>query len=342
MAPTKKSVVASEAVSGGGSASGASSAASTSAVDLSAASNVPVNPKLTNTNPSPFLNSLDLTKLEYVMKATHASEFDFDRLVIGFPVPGADPSGNKFFRAITGYVHTDSKGVHRYGPAIFSLGRKNAGKYSYGVQADNVDAGGKVKVVNGEELKLTGYKMPLIMEAKGGATEHEKEEVQFFEQFQDRIFKWACANKKLIGMSGKSDPIVEDKIKKLLFYSKDQNTQAVIEGKSPTFYCPLAYYPKDNKCGTTFYGPKNVTIDPLTVKTPFRAWPTVRITSIFCNAKTIAPQVKTHDATVELITRGPQTRLAPDDVLAEPTSDSDSEEAEGGGGGALANDSDAE
>lgn len=253
-------------------------------------------------------DTVDYTKLPKardVMSFT-TNEFDFNKLVIYDPVLTKTDKAT-FYRAKVGYVYPDNT----VGAAIYSLGKK----YCYGVQADNLDKDGKVLVDKdtGKPQELKGYRAPIVIAGKH-PTDQDKIDADFYESLQAHIQKWAFDNRAKFGKAPAKQSAIESLVPFSLWRKKNPDG-SFVEDSSKIFYTPLNYYVKDKRCDTVFYDMEDKSIDPLNVKGHCWIVPTVCIASVFLGAKTISPQQKLYDATVELISQGPRKRLATKDTL---------------------------
>lgn len=313
MPPAKsKSIGGGSDVAGGKAASApAPVAAAASSSDFTTPGGAPPNKNM-NTHSTPFLDSIgDVNRLRYVPQPVAATSFDFDRLVIGFPIREDKGTKGSSYRPSFRYVHPDNT----ISPVIVTFGTPKEPKYCYGVQANNVDLNGLVKKDKdtGEDFKLTAYRVPIVMESRDGATERETQEVAFLDGFVECIGNWAAKNKKMIGLGAKSDVFIREMVKNIIYRKKDKETGELIEGAKPMFYCDLDWFSKDNNFKTKFYGRGGKEYHPLdpALAGHFRGILNVRIPDMFINAKNISAKTLMYDGSVDPVVREPPKRMAP-------------------------------
>ncbi len=251
--------------------------------------------------PKPVVN-LNTDNLERDMQVIPIESFDFSSIIYSEPANEEIPGGGKARRVKLNYNYGDGK----FGPICVQPGRL----YSYGVQPNNVDKDGKILVdeSTGQPKALTGYKTPLVMTSKE-PTEAELANIEFFDNLKFEFQRYATENKAALGKASKSDEAVSDQVSDILFRKKENDE--VVAGVAPKLYPSLLYYHKKKDMQTVFYGEGDKPVNPLEVEGAFYMEPTIKIESLWVAAKSINPQVKVYDATIEPVSRGPRKRLAP-------------------------------
>lgn len=252
---------------------------------------------------------IDHSKLKKDTRLVSFEEFDWDRVVYGHPQTKTHPEGT--YKMITVQYMYDDETI---GPLILPLGKH----YCFGVQPDNTDNEGNVRVDKaGNPKALTGYKTPIVMTSqrpdKPDPEDWEAAEVAFFDSWKDELVRYALENKKLIGLGGKKDATIEDMVSDILYRQKNKDTGEFVEGYVPKLYANLIYYPKTDKkaahVGTSFYGPGDKSMNISELKNHFNIHANVRIDYVTVT-KTIGAKVRLYDATVEPVNRAPPKRLA--------------------------------
>ena len=249
-------------------------------------------------------------KLERDVQVVPIKGFDFSRIMYSEAEVVEIPGGQgKAKRVKINYNYGDGK----YGPLNVQPGRK----YCFGVQANNIDKDGKILVDDNTKLPkpLTGYKCPLVMSSKE-PTEDELESIEFFDNLKLEFQRYAVENKEALGKKSKSDEAVADQVSEVLFRKKENDQ--IVEGIAPKLYPSLIYFHKNKDMQTVFYNTRDEQVDPLSMTGAFYMEPTIKVESLWIAAKSINPQIKVYDATVEDIQKGPRKRLAPASKVKSP------------------------
>jgi hypothetical protein len=250
---------------------------------------------------------VDYTKLEKDTRLIKIDDWDWSRVVYSDPQTNEIPGGGGNYRRVyIQYMYDDNT----IGPAIVEMGKH----YCFGVQPDNEDKDGKVmKDNNGKEKALRGYRVPIVMTSQNKNNpepeEWEQNEVDFFDGWRDEVVRYATENRKAIGKGAMKDEKIDALVSNLL-YRRTNDEGEVMEDVPPKFYANLIYYSNRKEVGTTFYGPGDKEVDPLTMTSHFHIYPTIRFDSIYVGGKSISLQSRVYDATVEPASRAPKKRLA--------------------------------
>lgn len=276
-------------------------------------------------------STIDYSKLKRDTRLIPIEEWDWARVVYSDPQKNEIPGGGGHYRRVRIQYMYDDETI---GPAIVELCKH----YCFGVQPDNTDKDGKVlkDKDTGKEKPLRGYRMPIVMTSQNKnnpePTVEEQREVDFFDDWRAEVVRYACENKKAIGKGAKNDAQIDALIGELLYRKKDGDGN-ILEDVSPKLYANIIYYSKSREVGTSFYGPGDKEINPLSMTGHFYAYPTIRFDSIFVGGKSISLQHKVYDATVEPITRPAKKRLARPSTMEAQEDDDDGEEQVAGDGG---------
>ena len=269
---------------------------------------------------------VDTSKLKKDTRLIPIEEFDWSRLVYSDPKKMEMPDGSGNYRRVyIQYMYDDQT----IGPAIVEFGKH----YCFGVQPDNTDKDGKVlkDKDTGKEKALRGYNVPIVMtsqsESNPDATEEEQREVDFLDEWRNEIVRYAVENKKAIGKGAKNETQIDGLVGELL-YRKTNADGEVIDNVAPKYYAKLKYYSKNKEVATTFYGPGDKEVNPLTMTNHFHIYPTIHFDNIFVGGKAISLQHRVYDATVEPISRAPKRRLARKNKMAPIEEEDNEEEAE--------------
>lgn len=265
-------------------------------------------------------------------QAFTVDEWDWDRLIFSDPVKeefgGGAGSG---YRTKIYYKYDDET----MGPAIVSLDKH----YCFGVQQDNLDKDGNIRIdkETGQPAKLKGYRMPLVMTSQSKnspneITEEEQKELDFFDNWKEEMLRYCVENKAKIGKKNKTDAIIGEFIKKLLF-RKGENSGEPEEGVSPKLYTNLIYYRNKKEIGTTFYGPGEKEVDPLSKQMQGHShiYANIVFESLYVGAKSISLQHKVYDCTVIPVKKTPRKRLARPNLAVEEDDDGDDNDDDDGG-----------
>jgi hypothetical protein len=247
---------------------------------------------------------IDLSKLKQDTRLISIAEWDWDRVIIGPPVKQDAPDGTAFRRGYIKYLYDE----HTYGPAIVELGKH----WCYGVQPNNVDPVKNTPIVdkNGVEKPLTDYRVPICLtntskdDKKSEPTPEEQREIEFFEEWTNKLTQYALDNKAKMGKGNKSDDQITALISPTYYHVNTEGVEV-----PPKFYTSLIYYSKDKKVGTVFYGPGDKRINPITMTKGFNIYATIRFDNIYIGQK-ISLKHKVYDATVEPTAVAPTKRLA--------------------------------
>lgn len=279
-------------------------------------------------------STIDYSKLEKDTRLIPIEEWDWSRVVYSDPQKIEIPDGSGHFRRVRIQYMYDDKSI---GPAIVELGKH----YCFGVQPDNTDKDGKVLVDKntGKEKALRGYRVPIVMTNQNkdnpDVTDEEQCELDFLDDWRSEVIRYVIENKKAIGKGAKKDTALEEMVGKLL-YRKEDDDGVLVDGISPKLYGNLIYYANKKEVGTTFYGPGDKEINPLSMTGHFHIYATIRFDNIYVGGKSISLQHRVYDATVEPIAREPKKRLARPNKMKvadveEYDEDEEDEEAEEGG-----------
>jgi hypothetical protein len=252
---------------------------------------------------------VDISKLKKDTRLIPIAEWDWDRIVYSEPQKGETPDGSGTFRRVKIQYRYDDQTI---GPAIVELQKH----YCFGVQPDNLDKDGKVVVdkETGQNKKLGGYKIPIVMsnqtKTNPEVTDEEQVEIDFFDQWSEELKRYAVENKAKIGKAGKTDQQIEALIRDSLLYRKSDDQGVIDQTVAPKLYANLIYYKNNKEIGTPFYGPGDKELNPLKLTGHFYVYATMRFDNLFFGGKNISVQYRVYDATVEPITRTPRVRLA--------------------------------
>lgn len=268
-------------------------------------------------------------QLEKSMQVIPVEEFDPERVIYSDPEQKEIPGGKGNYRVVkVQYRYSDGT----RGPLLFQLSEK----YSYGVRPDNLDLNGEVRTDDdGKPQKMKNYQVSMPMyDSKAGQTEKDQMEIDLLDGFQTLAQQYAVQNKKKLGKGNKSDQVMKDLVKTILFRKKKtgKELENLNEGESPyqddyvpQLYTKLMYFLKDNKCETVFYGPGDKQLDPRRIDGGFYIIPTFMIDSMFIGEKGISWQHKLYDGTVRFRESRPRTRLAPKNTAVSTETDTKNE-----------------
>jgi hypothetical protein len=254
-------------------------------------------------------NNVDYSKLKKDIRAVPVKDWDWSRVIYSNPVKQDIPGGGGHYRRVRiQYLYDDET----IGPAIVEFGRH----YCYGVQPDNLDKDGKVVTdpETGKPKALHGYKVPIVMTSQSktnpnAITPEEQAECDFLDAMRAEVIRYLKENKALIGKGAKSNEFFDDSFGKVLYRKENEEDGTFVEGVAPKLYTNLIYYPKNKEVGTTFYGPGDKPINPLTMTNHFYIYPNIRFDCIYIAGK-MSLQHKIYDASVEPISNVPKKRLA--------------------------------
>jgi hypothetical protein len=271
-------------------------------------------------------------QLEKSMQVIPTEEFDPERVIYSDPEQKEIPGGKGNYRVVkVQYRYSDGT----RGPILFQLSEK----YSYGVKPDNLDLNGEVRTDDdGKPQKMKNYQVSMPMyDSKSGQTAQDQMEIDLLDGFQTLAQHYAVQNKKKLGKGNKSDQVMKDLVKTILFRKKKtgKELENLNEGESPyqadyvpQLYTKLLYFLKDNKCETVFYGPGDKQLDPRRIDGGFYLIPTLMIDSMFIGEKGISWQHKLYDGTVRFRESRPRARLAPKNTAVSTESTETTEENE--------------
>jgi len=273
--------------------------------------------------------TIDYSKLNEDTRLISIDDWDWSRVVYSDPQKNEIPDGSGHYRRVRiRYMYDDET----IGPAIVELSKH----YCFGVQPDNTDKDGKIMKdkSTGKEKPLRGYRVPIVMSnqnknAPDEVTEEQQREIDFLDDWRAEVVRYATENKKAIGKGAKPEAGIDELVGKILYRKADDDGE-LVDGVAPKLYGNIIYFTKSKEVGTTFYGPGDKEINPLSMTGHFHIYPTIRFDSIFVGGKAISLQHRIYDATVEPITRGPKKRLARTNKMAATEDDEDAAEAEGG------------
>lgn len=265
---------------------------------------------------------IDVSKMEKDTRVVPIEEWDWSRVHYSEPQKQEIPDGSGHYRRVYINYRYDDKTI---GPAIVELSKH----YCFGVQPDNTDKDGKVlkDKETGRDKPLRGYKMPIVMTSQSkdkpdNVTEEEQREVDFIDDWRNEVVRYAVENKKAIGKGAKNEAQLDGMVGDLLYRKRNDDGEPV-EGVSPKFYANLKYYSRNKEFGTTFYGPGDKELHPLSLTGHFHVYPTIHFDNIFVGGKTISLQARVYDATVEPIRKAPKKRLARRNNMEEEEGDAE-------------------
>nr|QBK87933.1 MAG: protein of unknown function DUF2738 [Marseillevirus LCMAC202] len=269
----------------------------------------------------------DFSKLKKDTRLIPIEDWDWARVVYSDPQKSEIPDGSGHYRRVRIQYMYDDETI---GPAIVEFGKH----YCFGVQPDNTDKDGKVlKDKNtGKERPLRGYQVPIVLTSQNkntpDATDEEQREVDFLDMWRGEVVRYATENKRPLGKGAKNDTQIDGMVSELLYRKKDTDGN-LVEDVAPRLYGKLIYYTNSKEVGTTFYGPGDKEINPLSMTGHFHIYPTLHFDTIFIGGKAISLQHRVYDATVEPITRTPKKRLARNNKLAADVEDFNEASTEG-------------
>ncbi len=269
--------------------------------------------------------TIDYSKLEKDTRLISIDDWDWSRVVYSEPQKNEIPDGSGHYRRVRIQYMYDDKTI---GPAIVEFGKR----YCFGVQPDNTDKDGKIlkDKDTGRDKPLRGYRVPIVMTSQNkntpDATDEEQRDVDFLDDWRAEVVRYSVENKRAIGKGSKNEAQIDALVGKLL-YRKENDNGDIVDGVSPKLYGKIIYYAKSKEVGTTFYGPGDKSVDPLTMTGHFYIYPTIRFDNIFVGAK-ISLQHLVYDATVEPVAREPKKRLARTSTLTEEEGEEDKDEDE--------------
>jgi hypothetical protein len=262
--------------------------------------------------------------LEKSMQVIPIENFDPERVIYSESEKKEIPDGKGNYRLTkVSYRYEDNT----RGPILLQLSEK----WCYGVNPDNLDNNGVVRVDSdtGKEQQMKNYQVSMPMfDSKTGAGATDQMEVDLLDAFTTLGQSYAVNNKKKLGKGNKSDQVMSDLVKPILFRKKKNGKELenLEEGQSPyqenyvpQLYTKLLYFHKDKRCDTVFYGPGDKEMDPRKIEGGFYLIPTVQIDAMYIGDKGISWQHKLYDGTVRFRESRPRTRLAPKNTVAPST-----------------------
>lgn len=258
--------------------------------------------------------NVDPKSLERDEQVIDYQNFDFKRLVFSI-APEKNVNNNIFKRIYTSYIYDNGK----LGPIFLQPGKR----YSYGVQANNVDQEGNVKKNDkGEEVKNDGFRATVELCGKDETSESEQEFIDFLEDLRNAFADYIIQNKKQLYKKKIADDDIRAQVKRIYNVKQKKVKMTDEEGDEyfdevddpsakPRMYLPLGKN-KSGQIDCDFYGPGDKQVKHTDISGCVME-PTIKIWNIFVGKKDshMTPQSQLHDATVYPAGfSGPKKRLA--------------------------------